>query len=240
MSYIHTTLLPALLLCALLSACASDQPTSNNPHPPAIYGRVLDASGKPVANAGVSLLFGNDINEADTSIQRIAIFPNPTIDEVSIGFNVPHSGTATIRLLHANTREQVKPVYSADIDSGISFFSINVADLPNQAYILQYEIPNDSGEAVVIVGRHERSSEAPFIRPPIVRTDSDGRFTIHYSLLPLGRRLYYTFEAGQAAGWATINNSLRLVIDAPDSVHRRNWDIKVDTTAVVDSTIRLP
>jgi hypothetical protein len=233
-------LLFAALFATSVNSCASDQPTSSDSRPPAIYGRLLDAAGNPVANAGVNPIFGWDADDADTTWQKVPLYPNPAIDETTVHFIAQQSGKATIQLLRADTRALIRTILDSHIEAGEHMYSVDVRDLPNMAYIVRYKTPSDSGENLLIVGRWERSNEGQIIRTPLVRTDSDGRFMIPYSSLPLGSRFYFRLEAGQTLAWFVINNSLRLVIDSPDSTLRRNWNLTVDTTAVADSTLRLP
>jgi hypothetical protein len=236
-----TLLLLVALLCSFVNSCSSDQPTGNNSRPPAIHGRVVDATGKPVANAGVGLIFSFVETVADSLEPGIPMLmgPNPAFDREEFRFIV---GTMkysqiTIQFLRADTRELVKTVVDVQRDSGIYEFFSPLIHLPNQAYIIRYINETDTVERLLIVNQYFYSNVAP-----ITTTDSEGRFTVDYSSLPIGRTFLSTDDRGSSSGkWYAISDSIQLAISRPETpMNRHIWSLKVDSTAVVDSTLRLP
>jgi hypothetical protein len=232
----NSTVVPFLvsLLCMILISCSSEQPMTTDSRPPAIYGRVLDAAGKPVANAGVSLHFNYVKGGSVTPDSGIILLPQPSTDILGARYYNPIPGHVRVLLLRADTRALVQTVI--DTLQEASWYAIEVSThfIPNQAYILRLETLQDTAEQLVIVNNPELPAVAPF-----VRTDSDGRFTIYYSSLPIGQSFQQIFETGVAGARLAIGDSLQLAIDGPEAA-ARIWSFKVDTTAVVDSTIKLP
>jgi hypothetical protein len=239
MNYKPITLLLAALFCCFVNSCSSDQTSANNSRPPAIYGRILDASGKPVANAGVGLIFSYTEAVADSLQPGMLMGPNPASDmgELRIRVAAFKSGEITIQFLRADTREVVKTVADVHRDAGMYEFLSSLLFIPNQAYIIRYINENDTLERLLILNHRFFSNATPY-----VTTDNDGRFTIPYSSLPIGRSFQITNDDGGTTGeWATITDSLQLTISAPDIPKAlRNWSLKVDTNTVEDSSFSLP
>ena len=128
----------------------------------------------------------------------------------------------------------VQTVIDAEQEAGAYTFEVLTRFLPNQAYVLRLETAQDTAEQLVIVNNTELPVYTPF-----VRTDNDGRFTIYYPSLPIGQTFRQIFENGAAGARLAISDTLQLAIDGPDAVDRI-WSLKIDTTAIVDSTLRLP
>jgi hypothetical protein len=218
-----------------LGACSSDQPTDNgDSRLPAIYGRVLDAAGNPVANAGVSLLFSYASHAPGTASPTVALSPNPATSQSNIKLTVPQSGQVNIMLLRADTRAVVDTIADGVFASGQHTRTVDVSNLPNLRYIVQYKTPNDSGEINLMVHKTQFPITAPF-----TRTDSNGLFVIPFASVSIGKLFEGTFETGVTSGWMEISNLLDIAIDGPGTSDI-TWSLKADTTAVIDSTLRLP
>jgi hypothetical protein len=232
-------LLLAVMTFTLVNACSSDQFTGNNSRPPAIYGHVLDSAGKPVANAGVGLIFSYVKAPADSLKPGFQFGPNPASDmpDLHVMVTTGKSGQILIEFLRADTREPVKIVADVFRNPGTYSFISTLLYIPNQAYIIRYINESDTLERLMLLNHHAFSNVTPY-----VKTDNDGRFTIPYSSLPIGRSFLYTFDDGGTLGeWLAVGDSLQLTISAPDVPKvRHRWNVKVDTNSVVDSTFSLP
>jgi hypothetical protein len=229
-----TLLILVSLLCQFVIACSSDEPTRTDSRPPAIYGRVLDAAGNPVVNADVSLHFSYVKGNIDTSSSIITLLPHPVTDQIGAAYTIQTPGHVTLQLLRADTRAVVKTLIEAEQVAGQHYIAVSAHDIPNQAYILRLEAPKDTAEKLVIVNSPNLPYHAPF-----VQTDNDGRFTIYYSSLPIGRSFQQVFETGAAGARLAISDTLQIAINESDA-NGRTWNLKVDTVAVVDSTLHLP
>jgi hypothetical protein len=229
-----TLLLLAAILCPFVSSCSSDEPTTTDNRPPAIYGRILDSGGNPVANAGVSLHFSYVQGIADTSGSLITLLPHPVTDQLGATYTIPSPGHVTVELLRADTRALVRTLIDAEQQAGEHYIAVGVQGFPNQAYIIRLVTPHYTAERLVIINSPQLPRSTPFLR-----TDNDGRFTIYYSSLPIGLSFQQVFETGVQGARLAISDSLQLTIVVPGTADRI-WSLKVDTTAVVDSTLRLP
>jgi len=219
----------------LLASCKSDQPTDNSDSRlPAIYGRVLDAAGNPVANAGVSLLFSYTSHAPGTASPSVELFPNPATSQSNIKLTVPQSGPVIVTLLRADTRAVVDTIVDGILAPGEHTRTVDVNNLPNLRYIVHYKTPNDSGETNLLVHKTDLPVTAPF-----VRTDNNGLFVIPYASISIGKLFEGTFATGASSGWMEISNLLDIAIDGPGTSDI-TWSLKADTTAVIDSTLRLP
>jgi hypothetical protein len=236
MNYMSVTLLLLVsLLCPLISSCSGDKPTNTDSRPPAIYGRLLDSAGNPVADAGVSLLFHFTLfGNPDTSGSFINIGPDPVVDRGSVNFLNPVGGHVKLQILRAHTRAIVLTLIDTVLPMGGHTVEFQTNDIPNQGYLIRMEAVRDTMEKLFIINNPDLPNHAPF-----VRTDGDGRFTIYYSTLPLGRSFQQFFDNGAAGGKWRVGDSLYLAMDGPEKADRI-WKMKVDTTTVVDSTLRLP
>jgi hypothetical protein len=239
MTYKHVTLLfVGVIACTIANLCSCDQPAENSSRPPAIYGRVVDSTGKPVANAGVGLIFNYAAAAADSLESGMLIGPNPASDmgELRIKVAALKSGQITIQFLRADTREVVKTVVDTYRNAGMYEFLSSLLYIPNQAYIIRYINESDTVERLMILNHHFFSNIAPY-----VTTNNDGRFTIPYSSLSIGRSFLISYDDGGTTGeWGMIGDSLQLTISAPDlPIVRGRWNLKVDANVVVDSTLRL-
>jgi hypothetical protein len=218
-----------------LAACKSDQPTDNSDSRlPAIYGHVLDAAGNPVANAGVSLLFSYTSHAPGTVSPTVELFPNPATSQSNIRLSVPQSGPVIVTLLRADTRAIVDTIVDGILTPGQHTRTVDASNLPNLRYIVHYKTPNDSGETNLMVHKTDIPVIAPF-----ARTDSNGLFVIPYASISIGKLFESTFETGATSGWMEISNLLDITIDGP-GISDITWSLKADTTAVIDSTLRLP
>jgi hypothetical protein len=236
-THLSSILFASIGVCLLsLAACSGDEPTDNgDSRLPAIYGRVLDAAGNPVANAGVSLQFNYASHPPGTdSAKNIIVAPNPATTQTELHFNIQQSGPVTVTLLRADTRAIVDTLIEGILTAGQHSRLVDVSSLPNLRYIVQYNISNVSGEINLMVHNTELPITAPF-----TRTDANGHFIIPYASISIGKVFQRTFENGVSPGWLQISDLVDIAIDGPGTSDI-TWNLKVDTTAVIDSTLRLP
>jgi hypothetical protein len=227
-----TPIFAALLISLFLYACSGDGPTGGQQLAPTIYGRVVDTNGQPVAGAAIGLRF-SITNSSDTSGTGagLYIYPNPAALSSEFGVQVSSAQHIFLKLLRWDTGTLALTVLDATLNAGQHTSAIDLSSQPNQLYTVRYEREQDTSTRFLLLNNLE-SFQA------VVRTDVDGRFVIHYSSLPIGIPFHRTYENRQSAGWQTIDASLGISIDN-GAGKTMIWSLKIDTTAVIDSTLQL-
>jgi hypothetical protein len=231
----------ALLLCMIVTSCNSwvaDSSSNDDTiavRTPAIYGQALDYGGEPLDHAKFGLVFNYGPGQIDTNHAPagVRVGPNPATDFASAFFHNSQSGRVVVQIIDPRTHATVKSIYDGVQPAGDRAMQIDVTDVPNQVYVVRINTPESTLEGLLVVNNRSLTKIIP-----LDSTDSEGRFVIGYNRLPTGCNFQNFDVLGAPDGWASISPSIRIVI-VDKYLGSMLWDLEVDTTAVVDSTLMM-
>lgn len=220
----------AFVLCLLAFSCtdfgvppAAVSPTG------VLSGLVSDEQGNPLPGVGVHYIFST------VPIGPPAKVNTPAASMI-IGFSLAHDGPVTLRLLRWYTRALAKTLIDTIMTAGNYRIAVDPAALTNGVYTAQLTADDTVKEFPVMMLNTDPVSLSA--TPPLVTTDSHGRFSLADGVFAFGVPLHLTNGAGYPVGTYVISRAIQLVL------FRNGYQILlepmvVDTTRSIDGAFIL-
>lgn len=227
-------LLLSLIFAPFLTSCADEVPTG----PPAttvIAGSVVDANGTPVAGAKIGLFFTFEASPLDTMFADtflLSPYPNPAIDNTTIGFEVLSNTRVQADLLRYHTRDTARHLVDEVLTAGTHQLSASFTGLPNGGYVYLTRMGGTPSELLMILNNPDTLSFTP-----LLTTDNTGKFSLERANLPIGESFPRSFESGAWGGYQKVAKRLGLVIRRPDGTSRVEW-VTIDSDNLTNLTIK--
>ena len=220
-------LLP-ILICGILSSCS--EPVTPEEEP-VLVGKVVNEDGDPVEGVGIHYI-PQTINIDTTSAL------NKPMPSTIIQFQLPDSAVVDLVILRFGTRDTVGYLLRNHwMLAGNYQLEFNLDSLTNGVYIYVLKYNDVVSEKIMLLVKLDLSELAN--SKPLVKTDSNGMFTLPYNILGLGLR--FTRTSGgtpEPVGYTIITDNISLFM-VKDGYHNHLEEIKVDTTQTLNKTFIL-
>lgn len=215
---------------AFYSCSNDDNPVASEANEPAIYGKVVDEQGNPVA--GVNVHYVPEL--ADTSLEKVIINPLSTY---TIKFLLPHDTYVTLVLLEHITRDTLFYVINNELMSaGGHSVVLDVNSLTNGIYHYVIKFDTSIVEKKIILRKDPQELVA---LDPLTTTDNEGNFRLNYDRLGIGEIFGFSSEVSPGIiYYRVITDSLQIFLT------KQNYNdcleqIKVDTNYTFSKTFTL-
>lgn len=168
--------LSATISLILFSCKKNDNVVGPVESDPALYGKVIDEQGNPVAGVKVHYI----PMLVNLNLAKSALLPPST----TIQFSIPKATKVTLVILRHGTQDTLLYIYKDEVmDSGVHGVNINGDKLTNGVY--DYVIKFDS---TLLVRKFLmlQKPEALINTIPLTTTDNEGKFKLTYLQLGIG------------------------------------------------------
>ncbi len=221
----------AFFLILLISCSEKSVGPGDIDYEPALIGKVTDSAGNPLT--GVNVHYVPEL--LDSSLKKGE--PYTPMPSTRIHFSLPVPARVTLVILAPFTRDTVLYMLKNEfMNAGTHSADINLDTLTNGVYIyvLKYDTTEIESSFLIIRDIQDLPSTMP-----LVRTDNQGNFKLHYKRLGIGKVFPFTSEASPVIiGYRIILNRFKIFL-VKEGYNNYSEDLAVDTTTSMRKTFRM-